>query len=265
MPNEEVTDSDIGNADELDWLRPPINVKDGPAWDRYWQDQMKHGVAGFNDMFLKDESLVRFMIALGAESVLCAGNGLSIEPHVLAYAGFKVTAADLSSWATECGQNWRPRPKFLKHSLYGPIFFRPIFWHSFSNTMRRLGWLISNVNKHILNPVKRKGGTLKFLPGDLLDPEFCQGPFDTVIERCTAQLYSDEERNKILERLTARLAPQGIFVSHCHMGWWRPGQPRTHPFGQWFHEHGFKVNPALRPADISKNSERVALLSVSTG
>ena len=244
---------------------PPKNVKDAVAWDQYWQNEVDDKVAGFHDLFLRDESLVRLMIAFGAQTVLCAGNGLSVEPHVLSYAGFKVTAADLSVRATQLQQNWQPGPKFLKNHLYGHISSRIIIRRSFSNTVRQLAWLISDVKKHTLNPVKRKGGSLKFLAGDLLDPEFCAGPFDTVIERRTVQLYCNEERNKILERLAARLTPQGIFVSHCHMGWWKPGQLRTHPCTQWFHEQGFKINPRSDYAEVAKNPGRIAVLSVTTG
>jgi len=266
MPDEEAERLDeIDSPDDLDWLRPPKNVLDAGAWDRYWKNQVDHKVAGFYDMFLEDESLARLMIALGMQTVLCAGNGLSIEPHVLAYAGFKVTAADLSVWASQCGQHWRPQSKFLKDHLYGSISLRP-FWLSPSYAVRKLRWLIRDINKHLLNPVKCKGGTLKFLTGDLLNPEFCPGPFDTVIERCTAQLYSGAERNRILERLTARLAPQGVFVSHCHMGWWRPGEPRTHLFKQWFQENGFTIiHPGSNYAVVPKKSGRIAVLSISTG
>lgn len=266
MPDEKAANLDVIHRPvKLNWLRPPTNVNDAAAWDRYWQDQVDHRVSSFHDMFLRDERLVRFMTALESQSVLCAGNGLSIEPYVLAYAGFQVTAVDLSVWATQLQQNWQPRSKSLKNHLYGRISSRIIIRRSFSNTVRQLGWLLSDVKKHILNPVKRKGGTLKFLAGDLLDPEFCEGPFDTVIERRTVQLYSGAERDRILERLTTRLAPQGIFVSHCHMGWWRPGQPRTHPCEQWFHEHGFKVNPSLHYSQFTKNPERIAVLTISTG
>lgn len=266
MPNEEAERPEkIDPPDDLDWLRPPKNVLDEAAWDRFWKNQVDHKVAGFHDMFLRDESLARLMIALGMRTVLCAGNGISIEPHVLAYAGFAVTAADLSVWATECGQNWRPQSKFLKGSLYGHISFRP-FWLSPSYAVRKLGWLISDINKHLFNRVRRKGGTLKFLAGDLLNPEFCPGPFDAVVERRTVQLYSGAERDRILERLAARLAPQGIFVSHCHLGWWRPGEPRIHPFKQWFQENGFTIIPPRADnAAVPTTSGRTAMLSISTG
>jgi hypothetical protein len=43
MPDEEATDLDeIGPADDSEWLRPPKNIKNAAAWDRYWQNQVDH-------------------------------------------------------------------------------------------------------------------------------------------------------------------------------------------------------------------------------
>ena len=105
------------------------------------------------------------------------------------------------------------------------------------------------------------------LAGDLLNPDFCKGPFDVVIERRMVQLFSEKERAEVLENLTARLNPGGIFVSHCHMGWWRPGMSREHLFASWFREHGFEIG-GWRSRDnvqASRDSMPIAFLSVSTG
>jgi hypothetical protein len=81
------------------------------------------------------------------------------------------------------------------------------------------------------------------------------------------QLHYHQATDEILERLSERLNSNGIFVSHCHMGWWRPGDSEEHMFRAWFREHGFviyveRVDRSDRP---EKNSGRVALLSYSTG
>ena len=268
MPeNEQPEESeDIEAPDELDWLRPPKDVHDASGWNRYWKNQVTRGVAGFHDMFLHEEWLVRRMMARRFQTVLCAGNGISLQPHSLAYAGFKVTGVDLSTWATEFVKRCRPGPKYLKQLLYGSTFFRPVSWRSIPQTYRWLGRLSAQVYKHLLNPLRRAGGTLEFLSGDLMDPGFCKGPFDVVIERCMVQLFSQAERDEILKKMTARLNPTGIFVSHCHMGWWRPGVPREHMLEPWFREHGFKI--AARSdgrKESDKMPQRLAVLSISTG
>jgi hypothetical protein len=62
-----------------------------------------------------------------------------------------------------------------------------------------------------------------------------------VIERRVLQLFPDEaERIRGLERLVARLVTRGIFVSHQHSGWWKPGEPRQHYAEAWLAGHGFE-------------------------
>jgi hypothetical protein len=61
---------------------------------------MRHDVAGFVHMFCEDWELVGAMRANGMKTVLCVGNGISQEPRALAWAGFDVTALDLSPLAT---------------------------------------------------------------------------------------------------------------------------------------------------------------------
>jgi len=166
------------------------------------------------------------MRKLGLRTILCAGNVLSREPHALAAAGFDVTAVDLSEWATEFMKKVRPKPEALRRFFAYPGFIRPslplslrsaasrlkdprgiatvdqeirLLWHCNTRTLR----------SRLFNPARRGGGTLSFLSGDLLDPSFCKGPFDVIIERRTVQLFSSSERDEILQRLAARLNSNG--------------------------------------------------------
>jgi len=205
------------------------------------------------------------MVKLGLRTVLCAGNGVSLEAHALSYAGFQVIAADLSAWATEFNRRRRPKPAVLRSLLRRPVFFRSIFRRSIRETCLRLGWLAKNVAKSVL-PVRRSGGQVEFLAGDLLDAKFCRGPFDVIIERRTAQLFCGNEGNEMLEMLATRLKPTGIFVSHCHMGWWKHGTPRDHLLESWFRQHGFIVSRGWKDvAGGQQNTAPIALLSLSTG
>ena len=246
---------------------PPDDVHDQEGWNRYWENEASSKWAGFADQFINDYWLTTLMSKLELRTILSAGNGLSLESHALASAGFHVTAADLSAWAMEFMKKVPLKPNRLRRFFTYPGYLRPSFPPSIWEM--RLLWHYNSrcLGSRLFNPARRGGGTLSFLSGDLLDPSFCEGPFDVVIERCTVQLFSNSERDKILERLSARLNPNGIFVSHCHMGWWRPGDPEEHMFESWFREHGFlihkeRVDRSDRP---QKNSGRIALLSYSTG
>jgi hypothetical protein len=67
---------------------PPDDIHDRASWDRYWYDQvLQDTVANLFDMFCVP-ILVRAMRAQCMTTVLCAGNGISQEPRVLAEAGF---------------------------------------------------------------------------------------------------------------------------------------------------------------------------------
>ena len=177
--------------DDLSWLHPPAGPADVAAWNRYWIEQVRHGLGpSIFDMFNDDRDLVQVMNIEGMRSILCAGNGISQEPRALAQAGFQVVALDISPQATELGQGFEfPRERF--------DFFCD-----------------SNM--------QRPGGNIDFVVGDILDPAVCPGPFDAIIERRTAQTFPPDNMDAVLTALAARMRPDGIFVSHSHDGGWTP-------------------------------------------
>ena len=96
--------------------------------------------------------------------------------------------------------------------------------------------------------------------GDLLDASLARGPFDVIVERRTLQLFEDAERDQALAAITNRLAPRGLFVTHAHLGSWRPGTPRTHPAEEWLRNTGW---PTWTPGATIR--ERAVLTYVTTG
>jgi len=214
--------------DDLSWLMPPRTMIDPYAWDKYWRDQITHGVADWVDMFCDDDQLVDAMRSSRFQTVLCVGSGLSLEPLALAAAGFDVTVLDLSPFATEAVQGITPTKEHLRRLLGGQS-------------------LLTN-------------GRLEFKVGDLRDARFCPGPFDVVIERRTLQLYPQQDRPQALQAVANRLAPRGIFVSHAHDSRWRPPAPPTHACESWFAAQGW---PRWQPD--APVTGRVAWLVVSTG
>jgi methyltransferase family protein len=96
--------------------------------------------------------------------------------------------------------------------------------------------------------------------GDLLDPSVCPGAFDVVIERRTLQLFSDAARDDALVAVTNRLSPRGLFVTHAHLGAWRPDRPRTHPAEKWLRRAGWQTWRRALVLD-----RRTAMMRVTTG
>ena len=218
---------------DLSWLHPPKDVLDSQAWDRYWNDQVAHGLRSqLFDLFTDDRDLIAYMTSRGFRSALCVGSGISQEPRALAAAGFDVTALDLSPAAARLAQ-------------------------------------AVPLNADLLNSLmdvesRRAGGTLSYVTGNLLDAAVCPGPFDVIIERRTVQLYLSRggEFGDALEVLARRMRPDGLFVSHCHDGGWKGPGPPVHVAQAWFRDQGWTTwRGNLRDAP----HERVASLSISTG
>ena len=216
------------NGDDFDWMLPPRTLVDPAPWDEYWRDQLTHGAAGFVHMFCDDGKLVDLMRANELRTVLCIGSGISLEPRALAWAGFDVTALDLSPFAMDMAQRATPSDEDLAGLVGG----------------RAPG----------------PNGHAEFVVGDLCRVEVCPGPYDVVIERKTLQLYPEEERPAAIKAATDRLALRGIFFSHCHDGGWRPPAPPRHRLEPWFVAEDWKFLSGDTPL-----TERVAWLFTSTG
>jgi SAM-dependent methyltransferase len=101
----------------------------------------------------------------------------------------------------------------------------------------------------------------RLVVGDLTDPTVCPGPYDVIIERRTLQLFAGSDRAPAMQAVANRLAPRGIFFSHCHDGWSRsPAQPQ-HWTRPWFEENGWDIWWG-GPGTLR---ERTAWLILSTG
>lgn len=214
--------------DDFAWMCPPATTTDAAAWDRYWDDQLSHGVAGFVHLFVDDGELVDAMRANGLQTVLCVGNGLSMEPRALAWAGFDVTALDLSPRATAVARDADPPDSFLSNLIGGRL--------------------------------PASGGRVQFVTGDVCDPACCPGPYDVIIERRTLQLWPGDTRPAAIQAVADRLAPRGIFFSQSHDGGWKPSKPRTHALEPWFTSQGWPVWNGEAPL-----TGRVAWLFTTTG
>lgn len=218
----------VESPDDFDWFFPPSTVVDPAAWDRYWDNQLSHGLAEFVHLFVDDGELVDAMRANGLQTVLCIGNGISQEPRALAWAGFDVTSLDISPLATQMVRETLP-PEDLLANLVGG----------------RSGCL---------------NGRLEFIVGDICDPVCCPGPYDVVIDRNTLQMWSDNDRPLAMQATANRLAPRGIFFSQAHDGAWEPPAPRRHAAKAWFVSEGWEFWRPDRPL-----SGRVAWLYTTTG
>ena len=217
---------------DLEWLRPPANPLDVAGWDRYWFEYLRHGIGPqLLDMFCDDRDLVRVMNAEGMKSVLCAGNGISQEPRALAEAGFEVVALDISPQAVEYARD------FAFPSEGFEFFCEP--------------------------DMRRSGGNVEYVVGNILDSSVCPGPFDVIIERSTAQNYLTHGQPALMMALSERLSQNGIFFSHSHDGSWNPDREIRYFTADWFAFNGWTIRWDKTLAE--KPAGRVAWLFTSTG
>jgi len=216
---------------DMNWQDPPADLLDGSAWDQYWIGHIQRGFGPqILDMFLDDSELVRAMKDEGMKRVLCAGNGISQEPKILAAAGMDVVALDISPQAAEIAKRFQI-PMGAISQYYGAGFESP-------------------------------GGKLEFVTGNILDPTVCPGPFDVIIERSTVQNYYSRDIGTVMNPLANRLSENGIFFSHCHNGAWRPPAKPVHFSESWFKGAGWTI---WYGDSGRKPQGRVAWLCLSTG
>jgi SAM-dependent methyltransferase len=211
--------------------RPPGDPRDGAGWDRYWRYRLANPPDAHEDLELTD--LVPALIEAGRRRVLDVGAGISREPGAFAWAGFEVTALDLS--ATACAHR-RGQSFTAEHAR---LFFGDD-----------------------AEVVRRDGGTLEHVVGDMFDRSRCPGPFDVVISRRTLQYYPGKMLLAALAALLGRLADPGVLVIHTHNAY-----PVAHELEPWLRGLGFVVEyldqgSDLRAVDLGR---RYAGLVASSG
>jgi SAM-dependent methyltransferase len=225
-------------------VRIPMDTKDAGFWDEWWRDRLSQGRS--DDKFPRghqvplvrdrgnlnyhgtdnDDLLATVMAEYGLRTVLCAGNGVSQEPRALAAAGFDVTALDISPVAVACAQECQDN--------------------------RGLNFCSAQM--------RRPGGRVEFVVGDLLDLTVCPGPFDVVMERRTVQWFAERERPTALSALSGRLGESGIFLSEClddafplELGWSQHKLGWFHASESWFRTNGWTIWDGCRSSTLGRS------------
>ena len=250
-------------AMEAGRLTPPRDVHDASAWDAYWTNHLEVGLMeqGLSDMMSSDERLVGLLRQRGATTILCAGNGLSSEALSLAVHGFQVTALDLSPVA---GARIAKSLRDPEHPMRQIPGFRVtddgVVFDGSGPIPSQLCPKIHRTD----DTAPQRGGSLRFVSGDLTVSEVYPGPFDVVIERRTVQLFPDGEQESALDRLAGRLAARGTFVTHLHDGCGGPGRHRPHHAREWSRSRGFVVDYDV-DEEMQRSAPRLVCLTLSTG
>ena len=156
-------------------LNPPSDVHDAHGWDEYRQSNLRVGAVhqAFADMMSSDPELLPLLTHRGARSILCVGNGLSMEAASLGVAGFEVTALDVSAVAAAAVAGLLRQPDHPLQRIpgfhvreddglveFGRASETPAVWPGLH---------------HSPDHPRRDGGTLSFVTGDLSDSALLSG------------------------------------------------------------------------------------------
>ena len=114
-----------------------------------------------------------------AQTILCVGNGTSLEAQAFVYAGYKVDVLDISATANRVLHEETPDREML---------------------FRFLG------RQH-----GKPGGRLVTHTGDFRGASPCPGPYDMIITRRMLSYLPQQELLSALKALQMRLGPAGLF------------------------------------------------------
>lgn len=170
------------------------------AWDQFWvlnadEPDYGSGSTGF---------LLPCLLSRNVLTVLCVGNGVSLEAHALVHAGFLVEVLDISAEANRMLREVSPSSQRLERILGGQY--------------------------------ARQGGRMVIHTGDFRTPSLCPGPFDVVIARRILQYFPAENLGLVLQALQARLTPAGLLVLES-----QNARDTRKSYIEWFRGQGFAV------------------------
>ncbi len=192
-------------------------------WDEYWSNKKKeHYVMDYMTK-IHIVNFVERWINTGIKTILVAGNGVSQHPKLLQYAGFQVTAIDISPYATLFASAFH-----LNTYDISMKFFRNL---NPQKTGLPYGELTdtdddpddsSMYYEEVKTLPKRNGGTLEFITGDFIsDDMLVTKPFDLIMCYRTLQYYSGDLLKKACQSLVSRLSFNGFLMisvtNHRHI------------------------------------------------
>jgi hypothetical protein len=167
----------------------PKDLDDIAGWDHFWNVRIpeQDDLFQFYDF---TQSLIPALQERGCQTVLFAGNGISLEPRAFAAAGFRVTALDVSVRATDYAARFALEPAHLQRFAY-------------FSAQRPTSDLCQNA-------------VVSYVVGSIFDEAISQDPFDVIISRRTLQLFPNERMLEGMRLLFRRLAKKGVLINHTH-------------------------------------------------
>jgi SAM-dependent methyltransferase len=236
----------------IDRVPFPADVRDGAAWDRFWQEIISDekltyprgvGLTQFEkepcrslsnclesfyavpiNALRHDIGYHRFrdhlslFDRLGYKHILCGGNGISILPYMCAHQGFTVTAVDISPTAVRYSQAHPAEEEFYLRfftlGLQMPDQGGSSDQESGKPQVEPAHSPLSRLEqlRQIVRRANRPGGSIQFEARDLFEYEPGDEIFDAIILQNLVEHFSERDQHRLAERLYRCLARGGILI-----------------------------------------------------
>lgn len=227
----------------IDWYPVPYDPSDIEGWNFFWRKLISSDGNNYGsydllyDILEESDRLIPELQKRGCKTILCAGNGIAMEPYMLAYLGFSVTALDISSQATKYLANFPITPQYVKNFCY------------FISEKGRESSPIEFSDREL----KKIKSSVKFVTGDIFKPRYCPGPFDAIITRRTLQCFwkesGGEKTFQGIQALLDRLSPTGLLYFHGHNAY-----QMNQEIEKWIVSQGVMVAESM--SDIGEKTEQ---------
>jgi SAM-dependent methyltransferase len=197
----------------------PWNVKPTEEWNRpaYWAgfyrdllarpESWERGQAVHRhvDLLIRMLAQARELPRSSPQTLLDAGCGIALIPHVLAFWGFQVTAVDASPAAIEVASAHRPGEEELARCvpIWDPVADMPGVRERVEDPARSVQRLRS---------FRAPGGSVRFLAADWFTPDLRPGAFGVVHCRNSLRCSTKPYWRGSLERFHELLAPGGVLL-----------------------------------------------------
>jgi hypothetical protein len=140
-----------------------------------------------------------------SETLLDAGCGIALIPHVLAFWGFRVTAIDSCARAISVASKRRPTDEELARcvSVWEP-------WTEIPGARIRIDDPAGSL--HRLRELRAPGGSVSYITGDWLVTDLSPGTFGVVHCRNSLRRSTKPYWRRTLRRFHELLSPTGVLV-----------------------------------------------------
>jgi SAM-dependent methyltransferase len=190
-----------------EWNQPPY-------WDNYYRELLtsKDRDRSFYIIYREVDLLIRMLTGLGElprqpdpVTILEAGCGISLIPHLLAYWGFCVTAVDSCSQAVARAAQQHPTEEELARCIR--------IWVPITES-RRTFELVEDPAQSLakLRSYQSPGGSVRFLAHDWFGQELDPEKFDLIYCRNSLRCSTKAYWRRSLQRFHDLLTPGGVLL-----------------------------------------------------